>query len=154
MTEDGRKRKSLAGMQTLTSSLLLVSAVAGLIMLKSQIEVFRLGEKGPDARTVPALVLGTLVCATLLRLALNRGREENRIGPFLGLVRVLAVASAALVATALMPQVGFFLSAALVGIVTVLAFGGRRIILDLGLTVVLSAVVTYGARHGLNIPLP
>jgi hypothetical protein len=151
-SEPAEKQK--LGIETLTSMLLLVSAVAGLVLLQSQIDVFNLGEPGPDARSFPRFVLALLGGALLLRLLAHRGKSDSPVGPARNMAQVTLVAVAMIAAVAMLTPVGFFPSAVLVGIVTTLVLGARRPFLDIGLIVILSAIVTFGARMGLGIPLP
>lgn len=153
-SEPGRTRRPFTGAESLTSGLLLVGAVVALAQIGTQIEVVGFDEVGPTARTVPRLALGILVFAVASRLVLNRHRNEHPIGPLGDLSRVLAVAMATLAAILLMPSLGFVPGAALVGIITAVAFGERRWVLALILNVGLAALVGYGARYGLKIPLP
>lgn len=142
------------GIGTLTSTLLLVGALAGLGLLHGQVKVFTLGEQGLDARSFPRWALGALAIAAALRLVAGLRRADTPIGPPWALARAGAIAVAMAVALALMPRLGFFAGALVTGATTSLAFGERRWLLDLGIVVVLSAVVTFGARWLLGIPLP
>lgn len=151
---DGHKAGALIGTQTLTSSLLLVGAIAGLVLLKSQVPVFGFDDTGPTARFFPRIVLGLLALIVLTRLILNRRRPDEPLGPVSGWIRVAATAIAIAVGLGLMPTIGFFAGAAMAGFATALAFGERRLLFSAGLTLAVAASVTYFARDWLNIPLP
>ncbi|NVK40472.1 MAG: tripartite tricarboxylate transporter TctB family protein [Oceanospirillaceae bacterium] len=144
----------MRGIQTLTSSLLLVSAIAGLSLLESQIQVFSFGDTGIDARFFPRIVLGLLVLAVLIRLFVHRKTPDMPLGYVSSWLRVGLAAAAVTLGLFLMPSIGFLASAALSGFVTALAFGERRLMFSVGLPLAVAAIVSFGAREGLNIPLP
>ena len=142
-----------SGFRTLTAGLLLAAAVWGLYNLESQIQVFGFGASGPDARSFPRLALWLLAAVVALRLVLSLRSEDIPLGNPVRLGRVLAVTASSAVALWAMPQVGFFFGAAGAGIVVALMLGERRPLL-LVLPLIVAAVVTFGGRHGLSIPLP
>lgn len=141
------------GFRTLTAGLLLAAAAWGLYSLDSQIQVFGFGAAGPDARSFPRVALWLLAAVAALRLVLGLRAEDTPLGNRARLGRVLAVTASCAVALWAMPQTRFFIGAAGAGIVVALVLGERRPLL-LGLPLVVAAVVVYGARHGLRIPLP
>jgi hypothetical protein len=142
------------GMQTLASGLLLAGSVIGLLILDSQTPIFSFESHWPDARTFPMFALAFLAVATCARLILNFRKAEDPIGPARRVVRVMAVTVAMIVALAALPWIGFFASASIAAIATALALGERRLVYSLGLTLAVAAIVTFGARYGLSIPLP
>ena len=142
-----------SGFRTLTAGLLLAAAVWGLYNLESQIQVFGFGASGPDARSFPRLALWLLAAVVALRLVLSLRSEDIPLGNPVRLGRVLAVTASSAAALWVMPQVGFFFGAAGAGIVVALTLGERRPLL-LVLPLIVAAVVTFGGRHGLSIPLP
>ena len=141
------------GFGTLTAGLLLVTTVGAIAALDSQIEVFGFGDAGPDARSFPRAALWLLAAVLALRLARNLRVQDATFGGMSRLGRALAVAATSAVALWAMPLVGFLVAASGLGIVVALLLGERRIVL-LALPVAVAALVTYGGRHGLNIPLP
>src|SRR3546814_7454165 len=64
-------QRAHVGLQTITCTLLLLASLVGLTIVKSQVQIFSLGEQGPDARTFPILALG------LLALAAFRSEEHT-----------------------------------------------------------------------------
>jgi len=154
ITPDHVKPTSRIGIQTLTSGLLLVGAVVALAVLDKQIQIYGLSTQWPNARTFPMLILGVLALAVLVRLGLNWKQIEAPIGPVSQMARVVALMLAIGTAVAIMPYWGFFSGAIVAAVGTSLALNERRLVMSLGLSLVLAIIVTYGARHGLSIPLP
>lgn len=76
-----------------------------------------------------------------------------RAGGLPGLGRVLAIAAVTAAVLSAMPHLSFLVGSAGVGIGVAIMLGERRL-LPLGLPLIVAAVVTYGGRHGLGIPLP
>ena len=141
------------GFGTLTAGLLLVTTIGAIAALDSQIEVFGFGDAGPDARSFPRAALWLLAAVLTLRLIRNLRVPDAAFGGPSRLGRAMAVAVGTAVALWAMPQVGFLIGASGLGILVALLLGERRILL-LALPVAVAALVTYGGRHGLNIPLP
>lgn len=138
------------GFRTLT--VLLAAAAWGLVSLDSQIEIFGFGASGPDARSFPRVALWLLAAVAALRLILCLRTEDTPLG-LSRLGRVLTLTASCAAALWAIPHIGFFFGAAGVGIVVALVLGERRPLL-LGLPLVIAAVVTFGGRYGLSIPLP
>lgn len=145
---------SRPGFRALTGGILLVGALGALYVLNAQIQVFSLGDAGPSARSFPRWALWVLAAAVLLRLVLSLRVPEIHFGPLRRSGRVLIVTLSTAAALWTMPQFGFFVGAAVAGIVATLAMGERRPLLLIGLPLLVAALVGYGARHGLSIPLP
>jgi len=141
------------GFRTLTAGLLLTAALWAVFALNSQIQVFGFGDAGPDARSFPRLVLWLLAGAVALRLILSLRIEDAPLGDMSRLGRVLAVTASTALALWAMRQFGFFAGAAGAGFVVAIVLGERRPLL-LGLPLIVAAIVAYGGRHGLSIPLP
>lgn len=154
MTRDGsRGGFARPGFRTLTAGLLLAATLWAVFALDSQIQIFGFGDAGPDARSFPRVALWLLAAVVALRLILSLRTEDASLGGTLRLRRVLAVVASTAAALWAMPQFGFFAGAASAGIVVAIILGERRPML-LGLPVIVAAVVAYGGRHGLSIPLP
>src|SRR3546814_12452688 len=64
-------QRAHVGLQTITCTLLLLASLVGLTIVKSQVQIFSLGEQGPDARTFPILALGLLALADRKSTRLN-----------------------------------------------------------------------------------
>lgn len=141
------------GVRTLTAGFVLAAAMGALYTLESQIEVFGFGAAGPDARSFPSAALWLLAMVATLRMVLSLRTEDAPLGSPARLGRVLAATASCAVALWAMPQVGFFVGAAGTGIVVTLVLGERRPLV-LALPLIVAAVVAYGGRHGLSIPLP
>ncbi|NVJ93116.1 MAG: tripartite tricarboxylate transporter TctB family protein [Methylocystaceae bacterium] len=147
-------RLTRIGIQSLTSVILLVSAICALAIVDTQIQVFSLDDEWPNARSFPVLVLGVLTLTILFRLALNWKCEEGPIGPSQQMIRVIALLLTTACALVCIHYMGFLVGVALSAIVTSFALGERRIALTFGLGIILALIVTFGAREGLSIPLP
>ena len=154
MPNHGQNRAWRPGIETVTAALILGAAVAGLALLHGQVEVFTLGEQGLDARSFPRWVLVALAVASAVRLLTGLRRADTPIGAPLAWARAAAIALSMAIGLAVMPRFGFFVGALIVGVTTSFAFGERRWLLGVGIVVVLSAAVTFGARWLLGIPLP
>jgi hypothetical protein len=141
------------GFRLLTTGLLLAAALGAIAVLDQQIEVFGFGDIGPDARSFPRVVLWLLAAVLALRLILNLRSPDTPLGSPVRLGRVLAVLACTAAALWLMPRFGFFIGAAGAGIVVALVLGEKRP-LPMILPVLIAAIVAYGGRHGLGIPLP
>ncbi|WP_417211165.1 tripartite tricarboxylate transporter TctB family protein [Antarctobacter sp.] len=141
------------GFFSVTGSLILAAALSALYLLDSQIEVFGFGDAGPDARSFPRAALWLLAGTVALRLVMRLRTQDTPLQPPRRLGRVLAVTACTGAALLAMPQFGFFAGAAGAGIVVALVLGERRPLM-LCLPVIVAAIVAYGGRHGLNIPLP
>src|SRR3546814_18644862 len=74
-------QRAHVGLQTITCTLLLLASLVGLTIVKSQVQIFSLGEQGPDARTFPILALGLLALAAFSRIVVNRRRTDVSVGP-------------------------------------------------------------------------
>ena len=142
------------GFRTLTGTVLLTGALAAIFTLDAQIQIFGFGDSGPDARSFPRLVLWALAGVVALRLILSVRAAEAPLGPRHRIGRVLGLIFVTGLALWSMPRFGFFPGAALAGIATTVALGERRPLLVMGLPVLVAAIVAYGGRHGLTIPLP
>lgn len=142
------------GFRTLTCLVLLAGSLAGLYLLDRQIEVFGFGAQGPDARTLPRIVLWVLTAALLARLAVSWRTPDVYAGPPRRVLRVLIVIATTITALWLMPRFGFFPGAVVAGISVTLSLGERRLLLVVGVPLILATAVFLGGRNGLNIPLP
>jgi hypothetical protein len=141
------------GFRLLTTGLMLAAALGAIAVLDQQIEIFGFGDSGPDARSFPRMALWLLAAVLALRLILGLRQADAPLGRPVRLGRVLAVAAATALALWLMPRAGFFVGAAGAGIVVALVLGEKRLP-ALILPFFIAAIVAYGGRHGLNIPLP
>jgi hypothetical protein len=141
------------GFRTLTAGLLLAAALWAILDLNNQIEVFGFGDAGPDARSFPRVALWLLATVLAFRLILSLFAQDAPLGGMARLGRVLAVTASAAAALWAMPHLGFFAGAAGAGVVVAIVLGERRPLL-LGLPLIVAAIVAYGGRHGLSIPLP
>jgi len=141
------------GFRTLTTGLLLAAALGALAVLNSQIEVFGFDNTGPDARTFPRAALWLLAAVLALRLILSLRAADAPLGGISRLGRVLAVSASTAAALLAIPHLGFFAGAAGTGVVVAIVLGEKRP-LPLILPVLIAAIVAYGGRHGLGIPLP
>lgn len=142
------------GLQSMAVTFLLLLALVGLLTLQSQVLVFDFGDSGPDARFFPRLVLGLLALACGLRLWVRRGSLEDAPGSLLDWARVLLIGLLIAAAVLFMDALGFLLCAAAVGVLLAWVLGERRLLLGLLLPLAVAALVTFGARYALNIPLP
>src|SRR3546814_13491314 len=86
-------QRAHVGLQTITCTLLLLASLVGLTIVKSQVQIFSLGEQGPDARTFPILALGLLALAAFSRIVVNRRRTDVSVGPASSLVKEIGRAS-------------------------------------------------------------
>lgn len=155
MPAKGAISRHRIGMRTLTSGLLLASALAGLVMIDSQIQVFSLDQSaGPDAKTVPMVALVLLAAALVLRMVLSFRQPDTPFGSRRDLLGLLAICAATAISLLLMPRLGFIACASFAGAVTALAFGERKIIFWAVLPIALAAFIGILARLALNIPLP
>ena len=143
-----------SGLQSLICLILASFAGLGLWTLETQVQVFSFGDSLFDAQFFPRIVLGLIVVTALLCCVARIKKTDEPIGPFSGWIKVLLVVGAIVLALWLMPSVGFFISACVAAITTALVLGERHIILYVGLPLLVAALVTLGAQHGLNIPLP
>lgn len=139
---------------TLASVLLLLVALSGLALLRTQIEVFGLQVNWPDARSFPAAALALLALSTLARIVLNRFHSEGGLGSAKSLGRVAGLFAVIVVSLWIMPIAGFFVGAMCAAIGTSLALGETRLIHALALAIVAAAFVTLVAKFGLRMPLP
>lgn len=146
-----KRRFGLASLATLA---ILLVALGGLASLPAQVLVFDFGDSGPDARFFPRLVLALLALAAALRLWLRRAELEEAPGAALDWARVLLIGLLIGGAVLVMDALGFLLCSAAVGIVLAWLLGERRLVLGLLLPLAVAVLVTLGARHALNIPLP
>lgn len=146
-----KRRFGLASLATLA---ILLVALGGLASLQAQVLVFDFGDSGPDARFFPRLVLALLALAAALRLWLRRAEPEEAPGAALDWARVLLIGLLIGGAVLAMDALGFLLCSAAVGIVLAWLLGERRLVLGLLLPLAVAVLVTLGARHALNIPLP
>lgn len=142
------------GLQSLATLVILLLALAGLLVLQSQVLVFDFGDSGPDARFFPRLILALLVLAAGLRLWLRRSSVEDAPGPVVHWGRVLLIGLLIAGAVLAMDALGFLLCAAAVGVLLAWVLGERRLLLGVLLPLVVAVLVTFGARYALNIPLP
>ncbi|WP_425072117.1 tripartite tricarboxylate transporter TctB family protein [Sagittula sp. S175] len=144
---------SRPGFRLLTTGLLLAAALGAIAVLDRQIEVFGFGDSGPDARSFPRLAFWLLAAVLALRLVLTLRAGDSPLGRPVRLGRVAAVAVFVAASLWVMPVTGFFVAAAGTGVAVALVLGERRP-LPLIVPVLAAALVAYGGRHGLNIPLP
>lgn len=152
--EAKRGGASRPGFRALTNGVLLACALGALVLLNTQIEVFSLGDDGPDARSFPKVVLWALVAAVLVRLVTNFRRADIPFGPLVCFGRILGVTLCTCAALWLMPRFGFFAGATLAGIAVALALGERRLMAMVGLPLIVAAIATFGGQYMLGIPLP
>ena len=99
-------------------------------------------------------MLALIVVTVIGRLLFTCRQADDPLGSAAGWMRVLVVGGVVAIALLLMPSIGFLSGACLAGFVTALAFGESRLVYSLGLTLAVAALVTFGAREGLSIPLP
>jgi len=142
------------GLPSLATFAILLVALGGLASLQAQVLVFDFGDSGPDARFFPRLVLALLALAAALRLWLRRAELEEAPGAALDWARVLLIGLLIGGAVLAIDALGFLLCSAAVGIVLAWLLGERRLVLGLLLPLAVAVLVTLGARHALNIPLP
>lgn len=142
------------GLQSLICLLLAVLAIYGLWSLDSQVQVFSFGDVLYDAQFFPRIVLSLIIVTAVLCCLARLPQQEEPIGSFAAWARVLLGVGAVGLALWLMPNVGFLLSAFLAAVVIALTLGERHLALYLGLPLLVATLVTVGAQHGLNIPLP
>lgn len=153
-SHDTADQKHRFGLPSLASVAILLVALGGLASLQAQVLVFDFGDSGPDARFFPRLVLALLAVAAALRLWLRRAELEEAPGAALDWARVLLVGLLVGGAVLAMDALGFLLCSAAVGIALAWLLGERRLALGLLLPLAVAVLVTLGARHALNIPLP
>ncbi|MFV0662784.1 tripartite tricarboxylate transporter TctB family protein [Denitromonas sp.] len=154
ISDTGRGGPSRPDFQALTCGILLVGALGALYVLNAQIQVFGFGDAGPSARSFPRVALWVLAAAVVIRLAQSLRRPDVAFGSLRQIGGVLIVTLSTAAALWSMPRFGFFGGAAVAGIVATLAMGERRPSLLIGLPLLVAAIVAYGGRHGLSIPLP
>lgn len=142
------------GLQSLICLLFAISAGLGLWVLESQVQVFSFGDSLFDAQFFPRIVLSLIVAVSVLCFIARMRKEDQPIGPFSNLVRVVIAGSIIAVALWYMPVMGFLLATFIAASVTALLFGERHMVFFIGLPLFVSALVTFGAQQGLNIPLP
>ena len=154
MTQQQVTTKREFGMQTLLSLLLIVSAGLGLWVLDTQVEVFSFGDSTYDAQFFPRIILSLIVVTVFCRLILRRREKPVPIGAISSWLRIFVVTFAIIAALLLMPTIGFLAGSFLAAFVTAVAFGERKLLYNVGLPLLVAALVTFGAQKGLNIPLP
>ena len=143
-----------SGLQSLICLMLAVFAGLGLWTLDTQVQVFSFGDSLFDARFFPRIVLGLIIVTAILCCLARAKKTDEPIGPLAGWIRVLLVVGTIALALWFMPSVGFLISSFVAAMVTALVLGERHIILYVGLPLIVATLVTVGAQHGLNIPLP
>lgn len=79
------------GVRRVTAVLLLLLALLGLWWVPAQIEVFALEPHWPDARTLPAVFLGLLAFALVLRAVLEWRKPDHPLGTLKAHLRVVAL---------------------------------------------------------------
>ncbi|CAM0554910.1 hypothetical protein EHLJMEHL_00498 [Vreelandella titanicae] len=142
------------GLETLITAGLLALAIAGLLLLPSQVTVFDFGDGGPDARFFPRLVLSLLAGLAALRLWRARRTLDTGLGAPVAWGRTLIVVTLMAAAIAAMPQIGFLAVTALTGVALAWLLGERRWLPGILLPLAVALAVTLCARHALNLPLP
>lgn len=142
------------GFRTATGTVLLIGSLAALFVLETQIQVFGFGDSGPDARSFPRMVLWALAVVMVGRLLVSFREKDAPLGPPRRLARVLVLLAITAIALWSMARFGFFPGAALAGITATITLGERRPFFAIGLPVLVAAIVAYGGRHVLSIPLP
>lgn len=142
------------GLQTFTTLGLFILSLVGLSMLHTQVTVFDFGDGGPDARFFPRLILGLLALISALRLWRQYAVPETALGDLRGWCRVAITVIAIAVVVAVMDRVGFLMSVSALGVLLAWLLGERRFLYTLVLPVVITVLVTAGARYILNLPLP
>ena len=147
--------KGQIGVQTLVCLLLVIGAIFGLSLLEEQVPVWSFGDSSTfDAQFFPRIILSLIVLSVVIRMVLKFRERDDAIGSFKSWLRVLIVAISVVIALLLMSAIGFLASAFLAAFVTAITFGERNLIYNIGVPLVVAALVTYGARSGLSIPLP
>lgn len=142
------------GLQSFATLGLLILSITGLLMLHTQVTVFDFGDSGPDARFFPRVIFWLLALVSGFRFWRQWSVSETAVGAWGSWFRVVISVISVVIVIAIMGQVGFFISVAGLGILLAWLLGERRLFLSVVIPIVIAALVAYGARYILNLPLP